>query len=116
MPTGSKRSGTPSTRLLSSASIPPTVADPLLRWPAMADVAFVTAQRQNSFFTEIIEAVRDELDQLGIPSSLVSGAFPELWEDRVYVLVPPHEWFALEGHRHPPSAAQLRRTVGICAE
>ena len=82
----------------------------------MPDIAFVMAPRQNSFFVEIVDAIRDELRAAGHESSVHHGAFPPLRDDLVYVLVPPHEWFALAGRRFPPSAAQLRRTVGICAE
>ena len=32
------------------------------------------------------------------------------------MLIPPHEYFVLEGHRTPPSPEQLRRTVFITAE
>jgi hypothetical protein len=34
----------------------------------------------------------------------------------VYVLVLPHEWFALDGRRYRPTRRQLRNTVFICAE
>lgn len=80
------------------------------------ELAFVLAERQNSFFVEIVDAFRDELEQLGVQSSLHWGEFPELTDDRVYVLVPPHEWWALQGHRTPPTPEQLSRTVFVCAE
>jgi hypothetical protein len=82
----------------------------------MAELAFVLAERQNSFFAELVAALRDELDQLGVANSVHIGPFPELRDDRVYVLVPPHEWWSLQGHTTPPSPEQLRRTVGLCAE
>jgi hypothetical protein len=80
------------------------------------EIAFVTAPRQNTFFAELIEAMRDELDRAGVESSVSSDGFPPPRRGLVYALVPPHEWFALHGARHAPGAAQLGRTIGICAE
>ena len=80
------------------------------------ELAFVTAQRQNHFFVELIAALRDELDQLGVPSRVATGSFPAEEPGLVYVLVPPHEWFALHGYRRPPTRRQLRRTIFVCAE
>jgi hypothetical protein len=80
------------------------------------EIAFVTAPRQNTFFSELVEAMRDELGRAGVASSVSTDGFPPPRRGLVYALVPPHEWFALHGGEHAPSAAQLRRTVGICAE
>jgi hypothetical protein len=80
------------------------------------ELAFVLARRQNHFFVEIVDAIRGELDALGVASTVHRDGFPEERPDRVYVLVPPHEWFALDGARHRPTRAQLKRTVFICAE
>ena len=74
------------------------------------------APRQNHFFVELVAAVRDELDQIGVASSLHTGDFPAERDGRVYVLTPPHEWFALHGRRNPPSKRQLRSTLFLCAE
>jgi glycosyl transferase family 2/glycosyl transferase family 1 len=82
----------------------------------VADITFVMAPRQNTFFTEIVEAVRDELRLAGIGSTVSTNGFPPARRGMVYALVPPHEWFALQGRVHPPTAGQLRRTIGICAE
>ena len=82
----------------------------------MDEIAFVTAPRQNTCFKEFVEAIRDELNRAGVASSVSTDGFPPPRPGLVYALVPPHEWFALHGRLHPPSAAQLRRTVGICAE
>src|SRR3954453_4616435 len=113
---GSKGAGTPPTRFVTSSATAVTVADCSYHAPRMAEIAFVVAPRQNSFFVEIVDAIRDELARAGVGSTLHEGAFPPLRDGLVYVLVPPHEWFALAGRRHPPTRAQLRRTVGICAE
>jgi hypothetical protein len=80
------------------------------------EIAFVHAPRQNAFFGEIVEAIRDELRRAGVDSSVSHSGFPPPRRGLVYALVPPHEWFSLHAQRHPPTAGQLRRTVGICAE
>jgi GT2 family glycosyltransferase len=80
------------------------------------ELAFVLARRQNHFFVEIVEAIRDELEQLGIASSVHRDGFPPERDDLVYVLVPPHEWFALDAWRGVPTTSQLARTAFICAE
>lgn len=80
------------------------------------ELAFVLGRRQNGFFVEIVEAIRDELAQAGVPSSVHWDGFPREREELVYVLVPPHEWFSLERHLHEPTASQLARTIFICAE
>jgi GT2 family glycosyltransferase len=81
----------------------------------MPELAFVMSPRQNYFFHEIVSAVRHELDAQGIRSSL-HERFPEARSDRVFVLVPPHEYVALEGKDKLPSDQLLARTIFICAE
>jgi len=80
------------------------------------ELAFVLARRQNHFFVETVAAIRDELDQIGMASSMHVGSFPAERDDLVYVLVPPHEWFSLEARRSPPTTNQLARSIFICAE
>ncbi|HEX8054179.1 MAG TPA: glycosyltransferase family A protein [Thermoleophilaceae bacterium] len=80
------------------------------------EITFVQAPRQNAFFGEIVEAIRDELRRAGVDSSVSHSGFPPPRRGMVYALVPPHEWFALHARRHPPTTGQLQRTVGICAE
>jgi hypothetical protein len=80
------------------------------------ELAFVLGRRQNQFFVEIVEAIRDELAQAGVESSVHWDGFPQERDDLVYVLVPPHEWFNLEGRYHEPTTSQLARTIFICAE
>lgn len=81
----------------------------------MPELAFVLSPRQNYFFREMVAAVRHELDAQGIRSSL-HERFPEPHPDRVFVLVPPHEYVALEGNDALPSDSLLARTIFICAE
>jgi hypothetical protein len=79
-------------------------------------IAFVLAPRQNHFFVELVDAIRDELDQLGVATRTVVGDFPPEEPGLVYVLTPPHEWFALHGLWNPPTPRQLRRTLLLCCE
>ena len=74
------------------------------------------ARRQNAFFRELAEALRDELAELGIAASISTSGFPPLRQDLAYALLPPHEFFHLEGRRRPPTDEQLARTIFICAE
>jgi hypothetical protein len=80
----------------------------------MPEVTFVLAPGQNAFFVELATAMRHELRSLGVPSSLARGDFPEPRPDRVYVLVPPHEYAELRGGELPRHL--LGRTIFICAE
>ena len=82
----------------------------------VTELAFVLASRQNHFFVELVEAIRDELQVLGVRSRVVTDGFPPPRRGLVCVLVPPHEYFALRGVREPPCAALLRRAVFVCAE
>ena len=81
----------------------------------MLEIVFVLDPRQNAFFGELVEAVRDELGALGVSSTVSLDGFPEPVEGRVYALVPPHEWVALHGGETPPPEL-LSRTLVICAE
>jgi hypothetical protein len=80
------------------------------------EVAFVMSPNQNWFFREFVETLRHELAEQGVPSSLHTDGFPEPTPERVYALVPPHEFVALEGEDALPDDAILRRTIFICAE
>ena len=82
----------------------------------MTRLTFVLAPGQNHFFVELAEALCDELRRLGAEAETVTGGFPPLEPGRAYALIPPHEYFVLEGYRTPPSPEQLRRTVFITAE
>ena len=82
---------------------------------AVSTVSFVLPRGGNWFFIELVAAIRDELERLAVPSSVHFGPFPEA-DDRVFVLVPPHEYVALEGEDAVPSPQTLARTMCICAE
>lgn len=82
----------------------------------MPELAFALSPGQNHFFVEIVEALRAELDDLGVPSSLTVGDLPAPDPGAVPVLVPPHEFFALTpADRHPEPPA-LERAIFLCAE
>lgn len=82
----------------------------------MPELVFVMARKQNHFFVEIVAALRFELTKMGLRSSVSFDGFPPPRRGQVYVLVPPHEFFALEGDVHRPSRQLLARTVFVCAE
>ena len=82
----------------------------------MPELAFVMSPNQNWFFREFVETLRHELSQQGLPSTVHTDGFPEPTPERVYALVPPHEFVALEGEAALPDEAILRRTIFICAE
>jgi hypothetical protein len=82
----------------------------------MPELAFVLAPRQNLFFNELVEALRNEITRLGGRSSLHVGGFPSPREDLVYVVVPPHEYFTLMHGRIGPPPEALQRSIFICAE
>lgn len=72
------------------------------------------AKRQNYFFVDLVTALRYELDRIGVPSFVSTDGFPTPRQGLVYVLFPPHEYFALE--RRMPSQEVLARTIFVCAE
>jgi hypothetical protein len=83
----------------------------------VSEIVFVLAAGQNHFFFELAEALRRELGAEGVAARLSTSGFPEDEEaERVFVLLPPHEYFALEGARTPPPPGALRRTIMISAE
>ena len=71
----------------------------------MTELVFVMARRQNRFFVELMEALRDELGELGVASSVALDGFPEPRRGLVNVLLPPHEYFEL---RAPDGATRPR--------
>lgn len=84
--------------------------------PAVPELAFVLAPQQNHFFVELVAALRDELDSLGMAASVHEGAFPPPRPGLVYALVPPHEYFTLMDGRFGPPPEVLDRTIYVCAE
>lgn len=82
----------------------------------MVEIGFVFAPGQNHFFRELGEAIRSELHDAGVSTSVHVGAFPPARDDLVTVLMPPHEYFSLTDPEDRPSRAQLARSIAVCAE
>jgi hypothetical protein len=78
------------------------------------EFSFTLAHRQNRFFRELAEALVYELHQLGAAATIAVGEVPVPRDGLVHVLLPPHEYVALSGHR--PSPDVLRRSIVISAE
>ena len=85
----------------------------------MPDLVFVLPAQANIFWAEIVEATCDELESIGVRARVTREGFPPPERGLVYVLAPPHEYFALEVIRPgnpPPPTELLRRTIFICGE
>jgi hypothetical protein len=82
----------------------------------MVEIGFVFAPGQNHFFRELGEAIRSELHDLGVITSVHLGGFPAARDDLVTLLMPPHEYFSLTDPDDRPSREQLARTIVVCAE
>jgi GT2 family glycosyltransferase len=82
----------------------------------LKEIVFVMAPRQNRFFFELAEALRYEIQSLGTDCSISTGGFPPSSAGRVSVLMPPHEYFALEGYDTGLDRRTLKRTIFISAE
>jgi Glycosyl transferase family 2 len=80
------------------------------------EFSIVLAPRQNEFFVEIAEAIVNELELAGHAASISRSGFAEQRRGLVNVLLPPHEFYKLEGQFTDPLSATLKRTVFICAE
>ncbi len=80
-------------------------------------VVFVLSPYQNAFFTEIADALGGALRAHGVDSVITREAadHPVAAGD-VFVLLPPHEYVALEGDGFLVDEAVAARTIGISAE
>jgi Glycosyl transferase family 2 len=82
----------------------------------MDELAFVMAPGQNWFFFELVDSLRYEVEQLGVHTALCTSGFPPRERGRICVLLPPHEYFVLEGGRRAIDEADLKRCLFISAE
>ena len=82
----------------------------------MTEICFVLAPGQNHFFAEVVDALREELEGLGVPTATSRAGFPPLRDGLVYALVPPHEFRGLAPPSHWPTTRQLERTLFYCFE
>jgi hypothetical protein len=78
------------------------------------ELHFVLSREQNVFFRELADAICTELAELSVEGRIVEefSALPGV----IHVLLPPHEYYALEGEDRWPTPAALKRTILICAE
>lgn len=81
----------------------------------MPELAFVMSPNQNWFYRELVETLQYELAEQGMPSLLNTDGFPEPTPERVYALVAPNEFVALETEDALPDETILARTIFISA-
>lgn len=80
-------------------------------------IVFVMSPYQNAFFSEIAEALGTAIAENGVDTLTITEAGDHVVaDDDVFVLLPPHEYLALEGDGYTQDAAVARRTIGISAE
>ena len=80
-------------------------------------IVFVLSPYQNAFFTEIADALSEALTSAGVDTLTTTEAGDhEVGDDDVFVLLPPHEYVALEGTGFVDDEAVAARTIGIAAE
>jgi hypothetical protein len=80
-------------------------------------LVFVLSPYQNAFFGEITEALGAALRVRGVASVVVTDPDQhEIAADDVFVLLPPHEYVALEGAAFVDDPIVAARTIGISAE
>ena len=82
----------------------------------MTELCFVLAPGQNHFFVELVDALLDELAQLGVPATTSTTGFPAARDGLAYVLVPPHEYVTMAPDAAQPTSRELARTVCLCTE
>ncbi len=80
-------------------------------------LVFVLSPYQNAFFGEIVEVLLSELAAAGAAAIRISEPGEHVVEDHdVFVLIPQHEYVALEGAAFVEDAVVAARTIGISAE
>ncbi len=80
-------------------------------------IVFVLSPYQNVFFDELADALGLALDDIGVERCLtVAPGEHVVRDDDVFVLLPPHEYVALEGDGFLRDSAVALRTIGISAE
>ena len=80
----------------------------------MTAISFVLAPGQNAFFAELADALREELEALGVDARIREGELAEVADESVPVLLPPHEYARLAPGRI--RRRELRRCICVCAE
>jgi Glycosyl transferase family 2 len=80
------------------------------------EVAFVLSAGQHYPLRELAATLGHELELQAVPSSMHLGGFPASRPNRVYVLLDPLSYTAIEGERALPDEAILKRTIFLCVE
>jgi len=80
------------------------------------EVAFVMSARQPYPLRELAATLQYELGLQAVASTLHLGGFPEHRPDRVYVLLDPSGYTAIEGEQALPDDDILKRTILLCAD
>jgi Glycosyl transferase family 2 len=81
----------------------------------VAEAVFVMAAGQSPYLFELADALRHELEGLGIRTALSTEGFPDPRGGSAYVLLGPHQYYAIEGHAAPPEPSVFARTLLICS-
>ena len=83
----------------------------------MADLRLriVQSRFQNAFFHELAKAIVDEVTRLGVECDIIDTQVESGPED-VYLLLPTHEYTALEGTMWTEEPRFAGRTIGLTAE
>jgi glycosyltransferase involved in cell wall biosynthesis len=76
-------------------------------------LAFVSAPSGNAFMAEILAAVADAVDRVGVETLLHTGAVDEVDDGDTAFVVIPHEYYWFNPR---PSAEHMRRTIAFGVE
>lgn len=80
-------------------------------------IVFVMSPYQNAFFDELADALGRALDDIGVERCCTTSPDDHVvQENDVFVLLPPHEYTALEGDTFIANEVVAQRTIGISAE
>jgi hypothetical protein len=81
----------------------------------MTEVVFVISRRQNAFFRELAEVLREALAAVGV-AGRIEPAFEPPAPGRTFLLLPPGEFLELEDPEAWPDRRTLARSVFVTAE
>src|SRR5215207_6604856 len=81
----------------------------------MTEAVFVISPRQNAFFGELARVLAAALEEVGLSARVESG-FEDPEPGRAFVLLPPGEFFEIEGPEAWPDRLTRARTIFVTAE
>lgn len=84
--------------------------------PGEPRLVFVVSPFQNAFFHELADVLVDEIQAVGGTATVITTGPLESDGNDVYVLLPPHEYMALEGDAWATEPHLLERTLFVTAE